>query len=124
MFPTHTHTHILHVYSSYFLCNRSYHKVYAHYRCPCHVRQSCRYCPHRAQKALTPLKHVYKVKRSLCIYRSRNFFPYLMWDIIVLMSSHTVLHVCVCVCMKKFEGKNTFFSLYFKLILASIFIHE
>ena len=122
MFPTHTHTHILHVYSSYFLCNRVVTKLMP--TIDAHVRQSCRYCPHQAQKALTPLKHVYKVKGSLCIYKSRNFFPYPMWDIIVLMSSHTVLHVCVCVCMKKFEGKNTFFSLYFKLILASIFIHE
>ena len=31
----HTLTHVLHVYSSYFLCNRSCHKVDAHYRCFC-----------------------------------------------------------------------------------------
>ena len=70
MFPN---THILHVYSSYFLCNRVVTKLMP--TIDAHVRQSCRYCPHQAQKALTPLKHVYKVKGSLCIYKSRNFFP-------------------------------------------------
>ena len=30
---------------------------------------------------LMVLKHVYMVKRSLYIYSTRNFFPYLMWDI-------------------------------------------
>ena len=34
----HTHTHVLYVYSSYFLCNRSCHKVDAHYRCFCWIK--------------------------------------------------------------------------------------
>ena len=31
--------------------------------------------------ALTTLKHVYRVKRSLYIYSTKNFIPYLMCDI-------------------------------------------
>lgn len=43
--------------------------------------QSCKYYLLWAQKALMTLKHVYVVKRSPYIYRTRNLFPYLMWDI-------------------------------------------
>ena len=34
--------------------------------------------------ALTALKHVYLVKRSLYIYSDRNILPYPMWDITML----------------------------------------
>ena len=43
--------------------------------------QSCRYCPLRAQGAITALKHVYKVERSPYLYSARKFLPYPMWDV-------------------------------------------
>ena len=43
--------------------------------------QPCRYCPLRAQGALTALKRVYKVERSSYLYSARKFLPYPMWDV-------------------------------------------
>ena len=43
--------------------------------------QPCRYCPLRAQGALTALKRVYKVERSPYLYSARKFLPYPMWDV-------------------------------------------
>ena len=43
--------------------------------------QPCRYCPLRAQGALTTLKRVYKVERSPYLYSARKFLPYPMWDV-------------------------------------------
>ena len=43
--------------------------------------QPCRYCPFWTQRALTALKRVYLVKRSLYIYSARNILPYPIWDI-------------------------------------------
>ena len=33
-------------------------------------------------KRLTILKHIYNIKRSSYLYNVKNFFPYLVWDII------------------------------------------
>ena len=43
--------------------------------------QPYRYCPLWTQRALTTLKVVYLVRRSLYIYSVRNFSPYPMWDV-------------------------------------------
>ena len=56
--------------------------------------QPCRYCPLWAQGALTALKRVYLVRRSLYIYSARNLLPYPMWDITNTLScKHNVLVV-------------------------------
>ena len=44
--------------------------------------------------ALTALKHVYLVKRSLYIYSVRNFLPYLMWDITNTPHADTMSSLC------------------------------
>ena len=43
--------------------------------------QPCRYCLFGPKGALTALKRVYLVKRSIYIYSARNFPPYPMWDV-------------------------------------------
>ena len=59
--------------------------------------QPCRYCPLRAQGALTALKRVYKVERSPYLYSARKFLPYPMWDVThhlfsyVLITKHTTI---------------------------------
>ena len=45
--------------------------------------QPCKYCSFWARGSA--LKHVYLVKRSLYICITRNFFPYSMWDVTIII---------------------------------------